>query len=124
MSEQLIYIKGNASGYFKPKVWNQSGVFSFYNIDFKTIDIKNSEIIEPFVFNELKVDLYNQPINSSQTVKVFIDETNYIQEDIPEILFTELKIGESISINNERFIKYNSLVYFKIKIIPEKLFRL
>ena len=122
MSEQLIYIKGNASGYFKPKVWNQSGVFSFYNIDFKTIDIKNSEIIEPFVFNELKVDLYNQPINSSQTVKVFIDETNYIQEDIPEILFTELKIGESISINNESFIKYNSLVYFKIKkIIPEKI---
>ena len=119
MSEKLIYIKGNASGYFKPKVWNASGVFSFYNIDFKTIDIKNSEIIVPFVFNELKVDLYNQPINSSQTVKVFIDETNYIQEDIQEILFTELKIGESISINNESFIKYNSLVYFKIKkIIP------
>ena len=122
MSEQLIYIKGNASGYFKPKVWNQSGIFSFYNIDFKTIDIKNSEIIEPTLFNELKVDLYNQPINSLQTVNVFIDETNYIQEDIPEILFTELKIGESITIDGESFIKYHSLVYFKIKkIIPEKI---
>ncbi len=122
MSEQLIYIKGNASGYFKPKVWNQSGVFSFYNIDFKTIDIKNSETIEPFVFNELKVDLYNQPINPLQTVRVFIDETNYIQEEIPEILFTELKIGESITIDGESFIKYHSLVYFKIKkIIPEKI---
>ena len=122
MSEQLIYIKGNASGYFKPKVWNASGVFSFYNIDFKTIDIKNSKIIDPFVFNELKVDLYNQPINSSQTVKVFIDETNYIQEDIPEILFTELKIGESITIDGESFVKYDSKVYFKIKkIIPEKI---
>ena len=122
MSEQLIYIKGNASGYFKPKVWNQSGVFSFYNIDFKTIDIKNSETIEPFVFNELKVDLYNQPINPLQTVRVFIDETNYIQEDIPEILFTELKIGESITIDGERFVKYDSKVYYKIKtIIPQKI---
>jgi hypothetical protein len=122
VSEQLIYVRGNANGYFKPKVWNQSGVFSFYNIDFKTIDIKNSEIIEPFVFNELKVDLYNQPINSSQTVKVFIDDTNYIQDDISEILFTEIKIGESITVHGENFVEYDSIVYFTIKkIIPEKI---
>lgn len=122
MEAEYFYLKGNASGYFKPKVWNQSSVFSFYNLDFKSIDVKNTTFIDPILFDELKIELYNQPVPSIQTINVFIDEVNYIEESIQDLLFTELLIGKKISINGESFITYNAVVYFKLKrIIPAKI---
>ena len=115
MKEQIIYLKGTASGFYKSISINHSGHFSFKSFDFQTIDIRNSEVIEPFNTNELKVGLYHEFNTVTKDARVFINETDFIQEPIDELLFTDIKIGELVSINSESQQSYTANVYYKLK---------
>jgi hypothetical protein len=115
VKEQIIYLKGTASGFYKSISINHSGHFSFKSFDFQTIDIRNSEIIEPFNTNELKVGLYHEFNTVTKDARVFINETDFIQEPIDELLFTDIKIGELVSINSESQQSYTANVYYKLK---------
>lgn len=115
MKEQILYLKGSASGFYKSKAWNHSGHYTFNTFDFQTIDIRNSEVIEPFNSNELKVGLYHEFVTPINNARVFINETDFIQEPIDELLFTDIKIGDIISINSEAHQSFTANVYFKKK---------
>ena len=115
MKEQIIYLKGTASGFYKSISKNHSGHYTFNTFDFQTIDIRNSEVVIPFNSNELKIGLYYEFICPIEEVRVFINETDFIQEPIDELLFTDIKIGEVVSINSEVHQSYTANVYYKLK---------
>ena len=115
MKEEIKYLKGIASGFYKTKTLNHSGHFTFNSFDFETIDIKNTEITEPFNNNELKVGLYHDFITPTKDVRVFINETDYLQETIEDLLFTEIISGDILSINGEKVQSYTATAYFKLK---------
>ena len=115
MKEQIIYLKGTASGFYKSISKNQSGHYTFNSFDFQTMDIRNSEVVIPFNSNELKIGLYHEFISPIKEVRVFINETDFIQEPIDELLFTDIKIGEVVSINSEAHQSYTANVYYKLK---------
>ena len=115
MSEELIYLKGDASGFFIPKSLNLSGNFKFHNIDFQTIDVRSAVKIDPFVVEELKIGLYHSSVSPIKDVRVFINENDYIQQTINDFLFTDIKIGQEVVINGEKNTEYTSTVYFIIK---------
>ena len=115
MKEQIIYLKGTASGFYKSISKNHSGHYTFNTFDFQTIDIRNSEVVIPFNSNELKIGLYHEFICPIEEVRVFINETDFIQEPIDELLFTDIKIGEVLSINSEVHQSYTANVYYKLK---------
>ncbi len=115
MKEQIIYLKGAASGYYKSISKNHSGHYTFNTFDFQTIDIRNSEVVETFNSNELKIGLYHEFINPIKDARVFVNETDFIQEPIDELLFTDIKIGEVVSINSEVHQSYTANVYYKLK---------
>ena len=115
MKEQIIYLKGTASGFYKSISINHSGHFSFKSFDFQTIDIRNSEVVLPFNSNELKIGFYHEFISPIKEARVFINETDFIQEPIDELLFTDIKIGEVVSINSEAHQSYTANVYYKLK---------
>ena len=115
MKEQIIYLKGTASGFYKSISMNHSGHYTFNTFDFQTIDIRNSEVVEDFNSNELKIGLYHEFINPVKDARVFINETEFIQEPIDELLFTDIKIGEVVSLNGESHQSYTAKVYYKLK---------
>ena len=115
MKEQIIYLKGTASGFYKSISKNQSGHYTFNSFDFQTIDIRNSEVVLPFNSNELKIGFYHEFISPIKEARVFINETDFIQEPIDELLFTDIKIGEVVSINSEAHQSYTANVYYKLK---------
>ena len=115
MKEQIIYLKGTASGFYKSISKNQSGHYTFNSFDFQTMDIRNSEVVIPFNSNELKIGLYHEFISPIKEARVFINETDFIQEPIDELLFTDIKIGEVVSINSEAHQSYTANVYYKLK---------
>ena len=115
MKEQIIYLKGTASGFYKSISKNQSGHYTFNTFDFQTIDIRNSEVVIPFNSNELKIGFYHEFISPIKEARVFINETDFIQEPIDELLFTDIKIGEVVSINSEVHQSYTANVYYKLK---------
>ena len=115
MKEQIIYLKGTASGFYKSISINHSGHFTFNAFDFQTIDIRNSEVVEAFNTNELKIGLYHEFISPVKDVRVFINETDFIQEQIDELLFTDIKIAEMLYINSEAHQSYTANVFYKIK---------
>ena len=115
MKEQIIYLKGTASGFYKSISKNQSGHYTFNSFDFQTIDIRNSEVVIPFNSNELKIGFYHEFISPIKEARVFINETDFIQEPIDELLFTDIKIGEVVSINSEAHQSYTANVYYKLK---------
>jgi uncharacterized membrane protein (DUF106 family) len=115
LKEQIIYLKGTASGFYKSISKNHSGHYTFNTFDFQTIDIRNSEVVIPFNSNELKIGLYHEFICPIEEVRVFINETDFIQEPIDELLFTDIKIGEVLSINSEVHQSYTANVYYKLK---------
>ena len=115
MKEQIIYLKGTASGFYKSISKNQSGHYTFNTFDFQTIDIRNSEVVIPFNSNELKIGFYHEFISPIKEARVFINETDFIQEPIDELLFTDIKIGEVVSINSEAHQSYTANVYYKLK---------
>ena len=115
MSEKLIYLKGEASGFFKPKSLNSSGNFYFNNLDFQTIDVRNSLTVAPFILEELKIGFYHSSISPTKDVRVFINETDYIQQTINDFLFTDIKIGKELLIEGEKNIEYTATVYYILK---------
>lgn len=115
MKEQIIYLKGTASGFYKSISKNQSGHYTFNTFDFQTIDIRNSEVVIPFNSNELKIGFYHEFISPIKEARVFINETDFIQEPIDELLFTDIKIGEVVLINSEVHQSYTANVYYKLK---------
>jgi len=115
LKEQIIYLKGTASGFYKSISKNQSGHYTFNTFDFQTIDIRNSEVVIPFNSNELKIGFYHEFISPIKEARVFINETDFIQEPIDELLFTDIKIGEVVSINSEAHQSYTANVYYKLK---------
>jgi len=115
LKEQIIYLKGTASGFYKSIAMNHSGHYTFNTFDFQTIDIRNSEVVEAFNSNELKIGLYHEFINPIKDARVFINETEFIQEAIDELLFTDIIIGEVVSLNGESHQSYTAKVYYKLK---------
>ena len=115
MKEQIIYLKGTASGFYKSIAMNHSGHYTFNTFDFQTIDIRNSEVVEAFNSNELKIGLYHEFINPIKDARVFINETEFIQESVDELLFTDIIIGEIVSLNGESHQSYTAKVYYKLK---------
>ena len=115
MKEQLIYLKGTASGFYKSIAVNHSGHYTFNTFDFQTIDIRNSEVVEAFNSNELKIGLYHEFINPVKDARVFINETEFIQEPIDELLFTDILIGDVVLLNGESHQSYTANVYYKLK---------
>jgi len=115
LKEQIIYLKGTASGFYKSISKNQSGHYTFNTFDFQTIDIRNSEVVIPFNSNELKIGFYHEFISPIKEARVFINETDFIQEPIDELLFTDIKIGEVVLINSEVHQSYTANVYYKLK---------
>ena len=114
MSNEIIYIKGEASGYFKPKPKNESAFLSFFKIDFRTIDIKNSEIIESFSLDKIKIDPYCEPISKLNSVNVYLNDTEFIQEEVAEIIFTEFLISDVFYVGIEKYVKYSATVYYEV----------
>jgi hypothetical protein len=115
LEEQILYLRGTASGFYKPISNNQSGHYTFNKFDFQTVDIRNPLVVENFNFNELKIGLYHEFTNPAKDVRVFINEVDFIQEPIDELLLTDIKLGEVISINSEGYHGYTATVYFKVK---------
>ncbi len=115
MKEQIIYLKGTASGFYKSIAMNHSGHYTFNTFDFQTIDIRNSEVVEAFNSNELKIGFYHEFINPIKDARVFINETEFIQEPIDELLLTDIIIGEVVSLNGESHQSYTANVYYKLK---------
>jgi hypothetical protein len=115
LKEQLIYLKGTASGFYKSIAVNHSGHYTFNTFDFQTIDIRNSEVVEAFNSNELKIGLYHEFINPVKDARVFINETEFIQEPIDELLFTDILIGDVVLLNGESHQSYTANVYYKLK---------
>ena len=115
MKEQIIYLKGTASGFYKSISMNHSGHYTFNTFDFQTIDIRNSVVVESFNSNELKIGLYHEFINPIKDARVFINETEFIQEPIDELLFTDILIGEVVLLNGESHQSYTANVYYKLK---------
>jgi len=115
LKEQIIYLKGTASGFYKSISMNHSGHYTFNTFDFQTIDIRNSVVVESFNSNELKIGLYHEFINPIKDARVFINETEFIQEPIDELLFTDILIGEVVLLNGESHQSYTANVYYKLK---------
>ena len=114
MSNEVIYIKGQASGYFKPQAKNELDFFSFFKIDFRTVDIRNSEIIESFSIDEIKIDPYCEPISKLNSVNVYLNDTEFIQEEVAEIIFTEFLISDVFYVGIEKYVKYSATVYYEV----------
>jgi hypothetical protein len=115
LKEEIIYLKGTASGFYKSISMNHSGHYTFNTFDFQTIDIRNSEVVEAFNSNELKIGLYYEFKTVIKDARVFINETDFIQDPIDELLFTNITIGEVLSINSESQQSYTANVYYKLK---------
>jgi hypothetical protein len=115
LGEKLLYIKGEASGFLLPKSLHASGNFHFNSIQFHTIDVRNSLAREPFNLDELKTGFYHYSTSPTKDVRVFINETEFIQQTINDFLFTDIKTGKDILIEGISYTEYTATVYYILK---------
>ena len=115
MGEKLLYMKGEASGFLLPKSLHASGNFHFHSIQFHTIDVRNSLVTGPFNLDELKTGLYHYSSSPTKDVRVFINETDFIQQTIHDFLFTDIKPGNEITIEGVNYTEYTATVYYILK---------
>jgi len=115
LTENIIYLKGKATGYFLPIEKSYSGTFHFYDIDYKYIEIKDCNAIDEIDLETLKIGFFSAQNKTLNDTKLFINVTEYITENISEVLFTDIEKGEHLVINNEKYFNFQATIYFKVR---------
>lgn len=109
---EVKYLKARVSGYFKPILSKHTGNFELSQLNPQAINLFDVEEVSPFVFDALKVGSYffsNKPFDKA---RVYVSDTQFIEQQLTTYVFTELKQEDTIEIAGESYVKYSGICYF------------
>ena len=90
-----IYLKAKVKGYFKSLFPRNTGDYEIKMIHPTAVSIFNAEVVEPFVFDELKVGRFYEPLKPIEDARVYISDNQYVTQTISSILFQDMKMSKS-----------------------------
>ena len=115
-----IYLKAQVRGHFKSLFPRNTGDYEIKMIQPTSVSIFNTEVVAPFDFDELKVGRFYEPLKPLENVRVYISDSQFINQTISSILFLEMKMGDQITIEGEPYTKFEAVCYFTVsKLIPK-----
>ena len=114
MKEEILYIEGSAKGYFLKGKSITTGNLSISDIQFETIDVRNTVVIDEIDLNEHCVGLYYKSTRSKE-IRVFISETEFIQEKVSEFVIRDIIKGEKNSYNGTELQEFSGTILFILK---------
>lgn len=114
MKEEILYIEGSAKGYFLKGKSITTGNLSISDIQFETIDVRNTIVIDEIDLNEHCVGLYYKSTRSKE-IRVFISETEFIQEKVSEFVIRDIIKGEKNSYNGTELQEFSGTILFILK---------
>lgn len=114
MKEEILYIQGSAKGYFLKGKSITTGNLSISDIQFETIDVRNTVVIDEIDLNEHCVGLYYKSSRSKE-IRVFISETEFIQEKVSEFVIRDIIKGEKNSYNGTELQEFSGTILFILK---------
>ena len=115
-----IYLKAKVKGYFKSLFPRNTGDYEIKMIHPTAVSIFNAEVVEPFVFDELKVGRFYEPLKPIEDARVYISDNQYVTQTISSILFQDMKIGELFNIEGELYTKFEANCYFTVSQLISK----
>ena len=115
-----IYLKGRVRGNFKSLFPKHTGDYEIKLIKPTSVSIYNTEEVEPFDFDELKVGRFYEPLKPIENARVYISENQYITQTISSILFLEMKMGDQITIEGELYTKFEAICNFTLSKLAPK----
>lgn len=114
MKEEILYIQGSAKGYFLKGNSIITGNLSISDIQFETIDVRDTFVIAEIDLNEHCVGLYYKSSRSKE-IRVFISETEFIQEKVSEFVIRDIIKGEKNSYNGTELQEFSGTILFILK---------
>jgi hypothetical protein len=114
LKEEILYIQGSAKGYFLKGNSITTGNLSISDIQFETIDVRDTVVIDEIDLNEHCVGLYYKSARSKE-IRVFISETEFIQEKVSEFVIRDIIKGEKNTCNGTELQEFNGTIIFKLK---------
>ena len=114
LKEEILYIQGSAKGYFLKGKSITTGNLSISDIQFETIDVRNTVVIDEIDLNEHCVGLYYKSTRSKE-IRVFISETEFIQEKVSEFVIRDIIKGEKNSYNGTELQEFSGTILFILK---------
>ena len=114
MKEEILYIEGSAKGYFLKGKSITTGNLSISDIQFETIDVRNTVVIDEIDLNEHCVGLYYKSTRSKE-IRVFISKTEFIQEKVSEFVIRDIIKGEKNSYNGTELQEFSGTILFILK---------
>lgn len=114
MKEEILYIQGSAKGYFLKGKSITTGNLSISDIQFETIDVRNTVVIDEIDLNEHCVGLYYKSARSKE-IRVFISETEFIQEKVSEFVIRDIIKGEKNTCNGTELQEFSGTILFILK---------
>ena len=116
----IVYLKGQVRGHFKSLFPRNTGDYEVKMIQPTSVSIYNTEEVEPFDFDELKVGRFYEPLKPIENARVYISENQYITQTISSILFLEMKMGDQITIEGELYTKFEAICNFTVSKLAPK----
>ena len=114
MKEEILYIQGSTKGYFLKGKSITTGNLSISDIQFETIDVRDTVVIDEIDLNEHCVGLYYKSTRSKE-IRVFISETEFIQEKVSEFVIRDIIKGEKNSYNGTELQEFSGTILFILK---------
>ncbi len=114
MKEEILYIQGSAKGYFLKGKSITTGNLSISDIQFETIDVRDTFVIDEIDLNEHCVGLYYKSTRSKE-IRVFISKTEFIQEKVSEFVIRDIIKGEKNSYNGTELQEFSGTILFILK---------
>lgn len=114
MKEEILYIQGSAKGYFLRGKATTTGNLFISDLQYETIDVRNTVIIPDTDLEEHCVGLYYRSTRDSE-IRVFISETEFIQEKVSELVIRDITKGEKVTVGGRELQEFTGTILFVVK---------